>query len=855
MADVEVDTQSGLLSRKVDLSNCDREPIHIPGRVQSFGALIAVASDWIVRHVSANVSDVLGLDAPALLGTHLSETFTPEAIDALRSRLQFLRTDDAVERIFALKVREGGPPMDVAIHATGASVVLEFEPSPRGGAAEHVGRVRPMIDRIAEADTVEKACDQAARQVRALTGFDRVMVYRFGADHSGTVIAESRAAGLEPFLGLRYPASDIPSQARELYRRNLLRIIADVNDPGHVIEPMLSPEGAPLDLSMSTLRAVSPIHLEYLRNMGVGASMSISILDRGKLWGLIACHHMRPMTLPYGVRTAAELFAQLFGLLLDQKRGESDRAQGVRSRAFHDRLMVQLADGISLGDNIEAVVEGVGSLIPNDGTVSWIDGRFASVGLTPTHEEFLGLVHVLNRTSASQIFHTDSIARVHSEGEDFADRASGMLVLPVSRSPRDYIVLFRKEAARTVRWAGNPEKPVELGPNGLRLTPRKSLEAWKEVVRNTSEPWADFEVQAAESLRVTLLEVVLRLTDATLKEREKSQERQELLIAELNHRVRNILNLIRSLINQSRGDVRSVADFTTVVGGRIQALARAHDQVTREHWDPASLHDLIRTEAEAYLMGKADRVSIEGPDAMLQPTAFTVLALLIHELMTNAVKYGAMSDSRGRVAISIEPDADGAVTMGWRESGGPAISRPPERRGFGSTIIERSVPFELKGTAEVRYETTGLRAAFRIPARFVSDIVESAPHAGTADAPERAAERLDGDVLVVEDNMVIAMDAEDMMREFGAETVHVATSVRDALDLLDRHSVSFALLDVNLGDETSGPIAQRLRDLGVPFAFATGYGEATALAKDFPDARVVTKPYDNAKLEQAVFGT
>ena len=852
MSTTDTSTDTGLLAQRVDLSNCDREPIHIPGRVQSFGGLVAVSSDWIVRHVSANVGEFLETTPDNALGTHFADHARPEAMLALQSRVQFLRQSDAVERVFGLVLRDGGPRVDVALHASGASIVLEFELSPKGEATEHLGHVRPMIDRIAEAATIEDACAVAARQVRALTGFDRVMVYRFGADEGGTVVAESMKSGLEPYMGLRYPASDIPQQARALYKRNLLRIISDVNDEGHVIEPLLSPEGTPLDLSMSTLRAVSPIHLEYLRNMGVEASMSISILDRGKLWGLIACHHMSPRALPYGTRTAAELFAQLFGLLIDQKRGDLERGESVRARLLHDRLMVQIAGGSSIADNIEAVMEGVGSLIAHDGAVGWIDGEFTSMGQTPTREEFLGLVRLLNRTAASQVYHTDSILKVYPAAEGFSERAAGMLVLPVSRSPRDYIVLFRREVARSVKWAGNPEKPVELGPNGLRLTPRKSFEAWQEVVRDSSEPWTALEVQAAESLRVTLLEVVLRMTDTTLRERQKAQERQEVLIAELNHRVRNILNLIRSLINQSRSEARSVSDFTEVVGGRIHALARAHDQVTHEQWSPASLHDLIRTEAEAYLGGKADRISISGPDVLLKPAAFTVLALVMHEMMTNAVKYGALSDSGGKVSLGIERTEDGAILIAWQESGGPAISAPPTRRGFGSTIIDRSIPFELKGHAEVRYEFTGLKASFRIPERFVADVVAAGRMAEGAAPPEDRSAKLEGAVLVLEDNMIIALDAEDMMREFGAETVHVATTVREAMKVAETEDLSFALLDVNLGEETSEPVAQHLREKGVPFAFATGYGETSPLVREFPGVHIVVKPYDSAKLEPAI---
>ena len=847
-----VDPDNGDLVQTVDLTNCDREPIHIPGRVQSFGALVSVSSDWIVNHVSANVADYLGLAPDELLGLPLMEVISESAIQTLRSRLQFLGHTDAVERTFGLRLRSGDAPVDAAIHSSGGSIVIEFERVMSEEEPPYLSHVRPMIDRIGKEGDLDQLCAVAARQFRGLTGFDRVMVYRFGADGSGTVIAESMKRGMEPFLGLRYPASDIPQQARELYRRNLLRIIADVADDGQIIEPMLNPMGQPLDLSMSTLRAVSPIHREYLRNMGVGASMSVSILKRGKLWGLIACHHNAPIKLPYGIRTAAELFGQLFGLLVDQREGDLERRQTVRARILHDQLMGQLAEGATIAENFETVVEGIANVIPHDGAVGWIGGQFVSVGHTPTREAFLGLSRFLNRTAASQIFHTDSIQRVFPAAADFADSAAGMLVLPVSRSPRDYIVLFRREVHQSVKWAGDPSKPVTAGPNGIRLTPRKSFEAWQEIVRGTSLPWQEGEVQAAESLRMTLLEVVLRMTDAALRDRERAQERQEILIAELNHRVRNILNLIRSLINQSRDGAQSVSDFTQVIGGRIHALARAHDQVTQEKWNPASAHDLILTEADAYLGDKADRLTVAGPDILLKPNAFTTISLVIHELLTNAAKYGALSDSRGRIDVAFDPDEDGSVVLSWRESGGPVISTPPTRRGFGSTIIERSIPFDLKGTAEVRHAPTGLRAEFRIPAVHIAEIRRFAREREPEMLPSAGTVGLSGDVMVVEDNMIIALDAEDFMRELGADRVHVATNVPEALRIAEGTPLTFALLDVNLSDETSEPIAEHLRDVGVPFLFATGYGESSPLAEAFPGVTVIVKPYDRVRLEDAV---
>ncbi|MCY0147878.1 GAF domain-containing protein [Hoeflea sp. G2-23] len=838
-----------------DLTNCDREPIHILGKVQSFGALISVSSDWFVNHVSTNIGVFLdGVSAQDLIGRPLVDFIDGEAIHDIRTQLQLLGSPDAVQRLFAFRLTKSGKLFDLALHISGRSVIIEIEHHVQQDRNDYASYVRTMIDRIGKSESVEQLCHVAARQVRALTGFDRVMVYQFQPDDSGLVIAEALKPGMDSFKGLHYPASDIPKQARTLYKRNLLRIISAVDDEGWEIHPAVSPSGEPLDLSLSTTRAVSPIHLEYLRNMGVAASMSISILKRGELWGLFACHHTTPHTLPYDKRTAAELFGQMFSFVLDQMQGDIERAERQKGRALHDRLMMRLADGASIENNFDMIASSIKDVIAFDGAAGWIGGKYYSQGSTPTADEFPGLARFLNTTAAGAVFSTENLSKTYEPAADFIHQSAGMLVLPMSRAPRDYIVLFRGEVAKSVSWAGNPEKPVTLASPGGRLTPRKSFETWREIVRGYSAPWTLSEIYAAGILRETLLEVVLRISDASLKERAQAQERQELLISELNHRVRNILNLIRGLINQSKSHASSITDFTEVIGGRIHALARAHDQITRKNWNPASVHDLIALEVEAYLGEKIDRVRIEGADVLLDPGAFTTFALVTHELITNSVKYGALSDQRGVLTITTALETDGSFRLHWSETDGPPISNPPSRRGFGTTLIQKSIPFELKGTADVRFDPAGLNADFMIPAVYVSRIEPRTKEPALA-APKQSPDaklHLDGDVLIVEDNMIIALDAEEFVKELGARAVHVVARIEDALAIAANAMLSFALLDVNLGLETSEPIAADLKNRSIPFAFATGYGDQASLTAKFPDAPVVQKPYSKADIAIAL---
>ena len=669
------------------------------------------------------------------------------------------------------------------------------------------------------------------------------MIYRFGQDGSGEVIAEAARSGLESYLGLHYPASDIPQQARRLYEQNWLRIIPDVNATPSPVEPAITATGAPIDLSMSMLRSVSPIHIEYLNNMGVQASMSVSILREGRLWGLFACHHYEPLLIGFATRTAAELFGQMFSLMMENRERAAESAYEARAHKIHQRLITAMASEGRRFESITDRLDEIADLLPCDGVGFWMDDRAVLLGRTPDDAEFRCLIDFLKQRDISEIWSRQALSVDYPAAAAFVDRAAGALVVPLSRPPRDFLVFFREEYSRQVNWAGNPSKPVSAGPLGVRLTPRESFALWKETVRGQSRPWSQVECRIAESLRVSLLEVILRLTDVTLDERRRNQSRQELLIAELNHRVRNILNLIRGVITQSRDATYTVDQFTDVVGGRIQALARAHDQVTAERWGPASFRSLVDAEVGAYLTAKAKRVEFTGVDALISPEAFTTIALVIHEMFTNSAKYGALVDQRGRVEIATSFNRAGGYVIVWTEHGGPPV-KTPSRRGFGSTVIERSIVHDLKGEAELTFRFEGVSARFVIPSSFVQ-----AAEAGGAGPPQpRVGEipvvgKLPADVLLVEDNMIIALDTEDMLRRLGVLSVRPARGVADAMRLIDQQAPDFALLDVNLGDETSFAIADRLAAGGAPFAFVSGYGEQAVFPERFAAVKRIMKPY------------
>ena len=840
---------------KVDLTNCDREPIHLLGAIQSPGYLIVVSTDWMIARVSKNIRDLLGFDPEDLIGNPFPDYVPATMVHDLRNKISYLTEPDMVERMFGCQVGTSGQPYDVAVHFSDGQIVIEAEPG-TASAGDATNAVRAMMSRLDRTKDMTAFYREGARQVRALLGYDRVMVYKFAETGAGAVVAEACKSGIGSFLGLNYPASDIPRQARALYKRNLVRVIRDVNSQPVTIVPAMDASGKRLDLSLSILRSVSPIHIEYLKNMGVAASLSISIVVDDELWGLFACHNYSPRSPTFERRSVCELFAQMFSMRLESRErrliGEYER----RARDISDQLLGAVASDETLLNDPDWLGDILTSAIPADGVGIWINGNYAFSGSTPPTEDFRRIVRALNGLAAGRVYTTDHIGSLIEDAGGFASSAAGLLAIPISRSPRDYVVLFRSELKQSVRWAGDPHKPTEYGPNGPRLTPRESFAEWQETVEGHAEPFAVSEMRVAETLRATLIEVVLRLADEAAAERRQSTARQEMLIAELNHRVRNILGVIRGLIRQSQPDSDEVKDFVKLVDGRIHALARAHNQITDDHWGPAPLAAMIDAEAAAFAATRRSAIISRGDPILLNPQAYSTMALVIHELVTNSTKYGSLSGD-GEVHIDWSRDHAGDLVLIWQEVGGPPVSAP-KRKGFGTTIVNRSVPYDLGGRASIDYATDGVRAQFCIPARHVSEpksyhtaeIRVSRPVVSSQHPidPARLGEK---SVLLVEDSLIIALDAEDILNRFGA-AVSTASTPEAAHDILDQERVDFAILDINLGDQTSFGVADRLTELGIPFFFASGYGEQASLPMDHRSTTVVQKPYTTHNIAKAI---
>ncbi|WP_027442575.1 HWE histidine kinase domain-containing protein [Erythrobacter cryptus] len=838
------------------LTECDREPIHHIAAIQGFGALIAADAAGRIAHASANLGAMLGLEATPAAGTPLATILAPAALETITAALAEPLGPDSCTRRFGLDLAGNGARFDCALHTSCGLQIIELEPHAADAFADHVSLIVPAIARLEQAAGLAELCDSAARLVRQMTGYDRVMIYRFHPDDSGEVIAEERDTALEPYLGLRYPAADIPRQARELFRRNRFRVIADMNAEPVPIIPARGPDDTPLDLSMSMLRAHSKMHLAYMRNMGVGASLAIAIVRHERLWGMIACHHRTPRLPPYSLRTVAEVLSQTFSLMLDRiLLAESERLRE-RARLLNERLLLRLSGGASLADSLPLIAELLGGVIAHDGLSLMAEGRYSASGAAPREGEFAAIAPLLAPALSGAVLATTRLAEQIAEAAAFAERATGALVLPLAHGGREVLVLWRRPLERIVTWAGDPAKAA--APPGEMLQPRASFAAWVETVRGHSAEWSAEECAIAEGLRRTLIEVVLRLNADLAHARARAAAQQDLLIAELNHRVRNILALIRALVAQSEAEALSVPGFAAILGGRIAALAAAHDNITAHNWGPASLTRLITEELAPYTGGDPARFRLTGEDVLVVPAAYTMLALVVHELATNSAKYGALSARAGCVSVSLARTARGDLAIAWRESGGPPVTAPA-REGFGSTIITRAIPHELGGTATLNFRLTGLEADFVIPARHLAPraaepatpaaptAAAAPPAAAPAAAPAATLVR-PARALVVEDSIIIALDAAESLKRLGVAEVTIAASVAEALAAIAASPPELAIIDFNLGSESAEPIAAALRAGGVRFVLATGYAEDTEDFARLGAAAVLRKPYGLADL-------
>lgn len=497
----------------VNLENCAREPIHIPGAIQPHGLLFVLREpDLTIVQVSENVAGLLDIPPEKLLHHDLSSFLNEEQVEKVRFALSSVDAMDNNPVELQLKALNVGLTLDGFVHRHDGFSYLELEPATLAAGAKFLDFYRlvsRLTSRLHSAGSLPDLLREAASGVREMTGFDRVMIYRFAESHEGEVLAEAKAENVDSYLGLWYPASDIPEQARRLYALNPIRNIVDVSYTPALIVPTINPDThRPVDLSFAGLRSVSPIHLEYLKNMGVTASMSVSIMMGEKLWGLLACHHLSARYVPYEIRKACTFIGQVLSGEIARREAEAEsryQSEATLIKAKFLELMAGVTDPLPV---LVRSSPNLLDLIPADGAAVVIGDNAHMVGETPGYDDLMEIVQLLQSAHLPSSFVTRSLKNNFPLTESMRATASGLIALEIAREPAAYILFFRPETAQTVLWGGNPEKPVIATDDGFRLSPRKSFEIWKEEVRGQALPWSKSEVRIASDLR-NLISVVV----------------------------------------------------------------------------------------------------------------------------------------------------------------------------------------------------------------------------------------------------------------------------------------------------------------------------------------------------------
>jgi chemotaxis family two-component system sensor kinase Cph1 len=505
----------------VNLTNCDREPIHIPESIQPHGVLMVLTEpDLRIAQVSANTFDVLGIAPEDLLDRPLVDLIDSDYIQTILACL-----DRSFEHINPLPLTFYLPEDLTSLNLNGivhraisGEIVLELEPivsEAKRNFFQFYHQIKNTLTKIQTTLNLTELCSLIVQEVQQITGFDRVMIYRFNEQGDGTVIAEAKQENQEAFFGMHFPDSDIPKQAKHLYALNWLRLIPDVNYQAIRLvtnrEQSAELERPILDMSYCGLRAVSPIHIEYLKNMDVAASMSVSLIKDRQLWGLISCHHSTPKFVPYEIRTICEFVGQLMSTELANKEANENLDYKFHLKNIQGQFVERLSRATDFVSELIADPEALLTLTGASGVAICDADSIQTIGQTPHVDELEPLLVWLHDRIQQDIFVTDDLSSLYPHAEQYKESASGLLAMAISKIQHRYVLWFRPELLQTVTWAGNPNKPKRLEEDGtVTIFPRHSFEAWQEIVSGKSSPWMECEVAGAIELRQAIVDIVLR---------------------------------------------------------------------------------------------------------------------------------------------------------------------------------------------------------------------------------------------------------------------------------------------------------------------------------------------------------
>lgn len=831
-------------TESVALSNCDREPVHIPGRIQSFGAMVGFnLESGLIQYESENCAAAYFGRNSSLLGTEYGELFESSQIThSIRGALNLPTIRSQRDRIGCFEKQ--GKLTDIAVYSTGQTAVIEFEPATVANSTQTpVAMVRSMMTAIRDGEGLLPLLETSVQALRHFTGHDRVMAYRFFENGDGEVVAEAKGPGIEPYLGLRYPASDIPTQVRQIMLRSPFRIIHNIHED-HVAL-VQAPEAPPLDMTFSHLRGISPIHVEYLQNMGVRATMNISIIVAGRLWGMFAFHHYRPLVLSPDSRSICELFGQLGSMLVQQ---EEEREKIDYLRKCWSTVASVSERGTDLREVIQELEHDLLRLFQADGLALVSGEEVKRFGDTPSESIVHELCNMTDNTLA-----IESLQQTKdwtASGEDLG-KSAGVLIHKIAA--KIWLAIFRDEIETKIRWAGGKEKVITQGPNGPRLAPRGSFAEYQESIKGRCLAWKEPDLSAIGEVGQELAKLVQLNTSEISETLQKQRRYQDLLIAELNHRVRNTLALVRSISRQTQSSSTSLENYVDALERRLAALSTAHELLGGSGLQWARIEELLLAELKPFMSVQL-KLDLEGKNLAIRADVAPLISLLFHEMTSNAVKHGALSPSGESLSVRWYEDA-GGVAIEWIEQLKDPI-RKPDRNGFGFSLLKRALPYECNGKSSIEFDSHRLSIRFWLPNDSICRLAdgESEPLLGRDGDSEPL--KLDlshlESALVVEDNLVLAMEMERILRELGILEVTTVPTAELANQAMETSEFAVAVLDINLGATTSYQIAEAVVEKGTAIVLVSGYTSKFELPPHLSKWPRLLKPVGLADLTEAV---